>query len=255
MPDRAMSNSVRRLDMVVCRILSDGQRPSVMMPPLRVSRLQRKALLAAFADDDPHDIAVFFGPRPPPALENSDGHTMTFCTEEYRVSKANATQAWRRQSERLTETGSDHLDWLSAESTVLGTVSRNGLMWTLETNSAERMRELVALVLEAAPQATQVSWSNEPAAEKFATQPPPRHLRAVPDIEAQEAIRAYIAEYEEKWIDERIPALDDRTPRECVSAGGKALAELKALLDDFESMGDDGMSAHRLRALLGMSDT
>ncbi len=254
-PDRAMSTSVRRLDMVICRILSDGERPRIMLPPFSVPRIRRQELLAAFAENDSHTIAAFFGPKAPPVVHNHDGQALVFCAREYRVAKAEAAQAWRKLSELLTESGRDSLDWLNPESKVLGSVRRLGLLWTLETNSVERMEGLLELVLDAAPGATLVSSSTESAADKMESAPRPRHLRAVPDLELQEAVREYIAEYERKWVDEAIPALGGRTPRECVAAGGTELDELRALLDDFESMGDEGMSAQRLRVLLGIHGT
>ena len=75
-PDRTMSTSVRRLDMVTCRILTDGERPRILVPPIGVPRLRRQELLAAFEGDDPHAVAGFFRAKGPPALHNRDGHDM-----------------------------------------------------------------------------------------------------------------------------------------------------------------------------------
>ena len=65
-------------------------------------------------------------------------------------------------------------------------------------------------------------------------------------------------EYEQRWLDQKLPALDGRTPRQAAAEGGSALAELHALLDDIQWQGDNSggcMSATRIGRHLGLTDT
>lgn len=63
----------------------------------------------------------------------------------------------------------------------------------------------------------------------------------------------FIREYETKWLDEPIPALDGHTPRQAADDPTRR-GDLVKLLDSFPA--DEGkagrMSAERLRAALGL---
>jgi hypothetical protein len=66
-----------------------------------------------------------------------------------------------------------------------------------------------------------------------------------------------MCEYEQRWLDQKLPALGGRTPRQSAAEGGSALAELHALLDDIQWRADNsggGMSAARIRHHLGLTD-
>jgi hypothetical protein len=76
---------------------------------------------------------------------------------------------------------------------------------------------------------------------------------------AEEAalLEQVMVEYELRWLDQKLPALDGRTPRQAAAEGGSALAELHALLDDIQWQADNsggGMSATRIRHHLGLTD-
>jgi hypothetical protein len=65
--DRSLSRSVRRLDLLVARVLDDGDGPALLAHPLRVDRLRRRALLELFEGGyEPWEVVAFFGPQPPP---------------------------------------------------------------------------------------------------------------------------------------------------------------------------------------------
>jgi hypothetical protein len=64
-------------------------------------------------------------------------------------------------------------------------------------------------------------------------------------------------EYEQRWLDQQLPALGGRTPRQAAAEGGSTLAELHALLDDLQWQADNsgaGMNAARIRHHLGLTD-
>ena len=73
------------------------------------------------------------------------------------------------------------------------------------------------------------------------------------------ALKAFMAEQEERWVEERLPALGGLTPRQAVTDRARRPA-LEALLDDFDwieaQAGPEdrgrGMDPARLRELLGL---
>ena len=73
------------------------------------------------------------------------------------------------------------------------------------------------------------------------------------DPEVAAAVDDFIREYETKWLDEPIPALDGHTPRQAADDPTRR-GDLIKLLDTFPA-GDaarGGMDADRLRAALGL---
>jgi len=264
--DHRVASSVRRLDLLVGRVLHDGERPRIITPMTRVPRGRRRQLMAVFADPSPAKLAAFFGPQPPPRLANRDGDELVFGTAEYEVPGAGA--AWTKLAASLEETDRDHLTWvldIDGEQVHGGAVSRNGRIWTVEANSVERLREIHEIVLSAAPGAKLVSETTEPAGRSFpgaratgSTASGPTKIdsfrtNAVTDDEIQEAIREHIREYQQRWLDMSIPGLGGRTPRAAAAEGGDVLDELRAMLDDFEWQGEGQMSVDWMRAELGLT--
>jgi hypothetical protein len=154
---------------------------------------------------------------------------------------------------------------------IRGSVRRAGDQLELEANSVERLGALQQQVLAAAPGAELVSESRVPVGELLAEHGDPQGgaerdaeserpassaLGIPPEVEAavlEEAMR----EYELRWLDQRLPALGGRTPRQATADGGSEFAELQALLDDTQWRSDTtggGMSAARIRHHLGLAD-
>ena len=72
------------------------------------------------------------------------------------------------------------------------------------------------------------------------------------DPEIAALLDAMILDYEAKWLDEPIPALDGHTPRQAADDPTRR-PDLIRLLDSFPAdAGRHGMSVDRLRAALGL---
>lgn len=73
------------------------------------------------------------------------------------------------------------------------------------------------------------------------------------DREVAAVLDEFVREYEARWLDEPIPALDGHTPRQAADDPTRR-GDLIKLLDSFPA--DDGtpghMSAERLRSALGL---
>jgi hypothetical protein len=62
-----------------------------------VDRLRRRALLELLDGGyESWEVAAFFGPQPPPALHNREGHALVQCTATYDVPGAEAEAVWSR---------------------------------------------------------------------------------------------------------------------------------------------------------------
>jgi hypothetical protein len=272
--DQSLSRGVRRLDLLVARVLEDGDGPVLLAHPLRVDRRRRRALLELFGGGcGPWEVAAFFGPQPPPLLRNREGHLLVQCTVTYEVSEDAVEAAWSRLAAELEE-DDDRPDRLLAigqlddgEEVIRGSVHRQQRQLTITANSVERLGELQQQVLAAAPGSRLVSDSIVPMEELLAEGGQDPQAMAAPDAEAQQLglspeeeaalLEQVMRDYEQRWLDQKLPALDGRTPRQAAAEGGSALAELHALLDDIQWQADNsggGMSAARIRHHLGVTD-
>jgi hypothetical protein len=269
--DRSLAAGVRRLDLLVARVLDDGDGPVLLAHPLRVDR-RRRALLELFDGGyEPWEVAAFFGPQPPPLLRNREGHLLLQCTATYDLPEAAVGAAWRRLAAELEEDdGPDRLLAIGqlddGEEVIRGSVHRQQRQLTIAANSVERLGGLQQQVLAAAPGSRLVSESIVPMEELLAEEQDPQ-ATADPDAEAQRLglspeeeatlLEQVMRDYEQRWLDQELPALDGRTPRQAAAEGGSGLAELRALLDDIQWQADNsggGMSAARIRHHLGLTD-
>lgn len=238
---------------------------------------------------DPADIMAFFGPQPMPALQNREGHELVQCSAVYDVPAMSGCgrDAWSRLGAALGDDGDEedrvtaHIE-LAGELLVRGWVQRDGARWTIECNSIERLRDLQLMVTAASPESRLVSESTIPMdkvlGEHMMTagaepgDPPGPGIpapRSNPDAASAGAgpgdpakfLDQYLRDSERRWVDESIPALGGRTPRQAAAQGGAAREELLALLDDFEWSERDtrgggfSMSTAQLRELLGLQRT
>jgi hypothetical protein len=151
----------------------------------------------------------------------------------------------RRVAFNWTKRGnSRHKGW---ETTVLGHIDIEGTQLAAEVNSGERAAEFKRLVRErmgekARYRVTEIQSMERLLAEARAK--PPRAdtqvdrdqaaLMAHPEVQVQ--LRGMMARHYEAWVDEKLPALQGKTPREavCTAAGRE---KVEALIRDIERMG------------------
>ncbi len=200
----------------------------------------------------------------PPVMQNFDGEDIVFTRA--RVKPSENVDIRTVMGEAFEETSPNH--WSQTkESSKGGSVSSASIRYedgelTLEANSVERVNRLLETlqgllgdfeILERTEQSAKSTIRNRseiPVGKK--TNLPP---------EAIEALEAYLEELENKWLDERIPALGGLTPREA-AADPKKKGDLLRLLNEFEQSEipedlDTGspaatFKASRIRAKLGL---
>jgi hypothetical protein len=123
-----------------------------------------------------------------------------------------------------------HKDW---QNTVLGHLRIDGTRLTAEVNSAERARRLSELIAtrlgDRARELPQVVRSMESMLERAAAAPA-KSTADADDLNSRPEVQAFLAEMTRKhyraWVDQPIPALGNRTPRQAMrSADGREAVE------------------------------
>jgi len=253
---------------------ADGIRPGTMLlgRPLPVGETYRAfsgfmpvpnghqdAMLTAIDSGDSGDIAdALAGILAPPRLSNTDGQDLIAHTITWRVPRPDAVST-ALSGAGLTADGDNHWtlvrDSKNQDNTVIASVRLDDDELSVEVNSAERAAELQLLVADALPDAEVIDVEAHP----FEMPHEPVRTSGMDSADMDDpAIRAalaeHIANYERRWLDESIPALGGRTPREAaVDPIGRE--ELTRLLASFPipEPGDVGaMDPDRLRAALGL---
>ena len=197
----------------------------------------------------------------PPRLHNTDGDPMVLHTLRWRVPDGAAVDS------ALTGAGMEgdgDGGWLLGRpapdggTTILASITRDGDELIGEVNSVERAATLRALVETAIPTADLVDETVQDVADALAARralgneetPSPETT----DPAVRELVRTTVASYEGRWVEEPVPALGGRTPREAV---GDPIGreQVVRLLDSFPIPDDDDIGAmdpRRLRAALGL---
>ncbi len=265
---RSPEAPLARLDLLYARVGPDGSADGRMLlgGTVKLHRMLR-GRLQQFLEGRPtaEGLLDWFreAMRPqPPAMVNFEGEPILLSTVRYRVADP-AVAAQRLRRRLVEESEGVFLETAEVDGRPIhrGRVRLDGDVLEIQTNSAERLRRLERLVRSAAPGARLLGREQRTAEEAMASPDaagaaPPTDL---PPEAVAGALEAYMAEQEERWIDEPVPALGGLTPRQA-AADQACRLELEALLDDFDWMdaqaapGDmgQGMDTARLRKLLGV---
>lgn len=217
------------------------------------------------SDGDPLEMytLIFDLDAPEMALDQLEGLGDVFAAHDIERDTAGrllrAQITWGRAGNEANK------EW---DATVLGTLRIEGTRLTAEVNSAKRaaaLRKLIERRLgNSARPRPGVVQSVQSMLEREPAQPAPReqHEREQADLaddpEVQAAMRDALRSHYRSWVDEKLPALGNRTPRKAVrDADGREAVE--ALLTQIERdtarmiPGLDLEFLRELRATLGLS--
>ncbi len=259
--DKLLSTDVERTDVLLGRLLPDGESLRFLGVPRWVPRPHRLHLLDALAQEDPHAVLSALAPGPPPTLVTREHEPMVMCSARYTV----PDDAWEVLARDLEDDDGDLIELVDIEGdrVLRGRLRRVDGGLEIETNSIERLERFTSRVLAAAPGATLIEQSQVPAAELTASasglEGPFGTMGLSPDLPADvqfQLIAEMGAKAEKRWLDENIPALDGMTPR-AAAADPVMRPRLLALLDDFAWQERNSslpavMQAARLRAALNL---
>jgi len=236
---------------------------------LPVPRSALDELLAAIDGGDPLGIAsVFAETLAPPQMANTDGQPLVFHELRWQL-EGDGQPDLAEVDTLLSEEGLDRNEgdeppsWnLVRDSTnqpgsVVATLRLEGDVLVAEVNSDERAEEIGLLVDETLPTAIFLGDESRSAEEMMGDHDPASTTPAAPDLDdpaIREAVMKMMHEHEVRWIDESIPALGGRTPREAVQdpVGREEVVQLLASFPDLDAMGGIGMDPERIRSLLDL---
>lgn len=204
----------------------------------------------------------------PPRMTNTEGEPLVLCDATLTVEDADVlAKALDGTYDRLDDDDADGARvWL--EHVLTGGMQRiraqlelRGDQLHVHANSAARFDRVLSVVSELDPSARVVSQTREPAGSladitRLRAKHPP--VDAGFDSESPEitaVLEQVTRTYEQAWLDQPIPALSGRTPREC-AADPTRRPDLIRLLATFPDTDAPGvMSPSRLRAALGLTDS
>ena len=224
---------------------------------VKVGGLLRDEILDALDHPDPFQIAELIGRcLAPPRMSNTDGEPLQFHELVWKLADPKAARRALDAHVALAEDDGVYRlvrDTANQRQTVILTLTIDGDGLRADVNSDRRADEVIDLVNRLIPDAELVDHDVRAVDEALdahrASGAPPAANR-LDDPEMADVRDEVIAEFERRWLDDRIPALGGRTPREA-ALDPIGRHELERLLDTF---GDTPglMSATRLRQALDL---
>ncbi|MGH3642862.1 MAG: hypothetical protein ACRDUX_28015, partial [Mycobacterium sp.] len=264
--ERTGSGLLKSGQLICARVVPAGDTMQVFGGIEPVALHERDALVALLdAEPDPVELVAYLSRRfAPPTLVNTEGDPLAICESTVRVSSPAAIAAALDDTyDRLD--GEEPPRWLEHVTTqgmprIRTMLMLDGDTLRVDTNSDKRMDRVLATLARIDPAMTVLDDTRRPVrdareAAELAKQLPGGGGRALDsdDPEVAAYLADFIHDYETKWLDEPIPALDGHTPRQAADDPTRR-ADLIKLLDTFPAgeAARGGMDADRLRAALGL---
>ncbi len=256
--ERRGSADVQAGQFLCVRVVEEDGREVIYGGIEPVDAALRADLIEALDGGDPFLLVELLSRRyAPTQMRTMTGEEMVICAGTYSIPDPSGLA--RKLSRRYGKREGGVWTWLDG-TRVLGTITQDEgpvpLALTVEAMSVERYETMTAHLLSAAPGAELVDESRSTAAEMLErveagdAPPPPPPEAADPAV--QEALAEFVRDYERSWLDEAIPALGGRTPREAVE-DPTTRDDVIRLLDSFPQEESPGMmSTARLREMLGL---
>lgn len=264
--ERAGSGQLKPGHLICARVVPVGDTVQIFGGIEPVGLHERDSLIAVLdAEPDPVELVAYLSRRfAPPTLTNTEGDPMAICEATVRVGDPDGIVAALDDTYDRVE-DEDPPQWLEHVTTqgmsrIRATLAFDGETLRVNTNSEKRVDRVLSTVARVDPGMTVLDDTRRPvrdtreAAELAEHLPTGRGPTLDPnDPAVAAALKEFIREYETKWLDEPIPALDGHTPREG-AADPTRRDDLIKLLDSFPTgaAARDGMDADRLRAALGL---
>jgi hypothetical protein len=274
--ERTASRQLTAGALVCARVVPAGDTMQIFGGIEPVALHQRDELIALLdTEPDPNELVAFLSRRfAPPALQNTEGEPLVLCDATLRVPDPGALAESLDAAYDREDAGPSHSDgapsrWLELVTTdgmqrIRATLRLSGDELHVHANSQTRFERVLDAVRTLVPSATVLSEARQPArdmreAARLAESSPARTpgvggILDPGDPDVATVVGQFIHGYEQKWLDEPIPALGGHTPRECAGDPTRR-PDLVRLLDSFPPDSGRGMAMDpdRLRAALDLS--
>jgi tetratricopeptide (TPR) repeat protein len=263
---RRASRQLKSGQLICARVVPDGDDSVQFFGGIEPIALhERDSLIELLdAETDPVELMDALSRRfAPVTLTNTEGEPLAICAATVRLSDPERLEAALDEAYDRAH-GDEPPRWHEHVTTqgmprIRAVLVLNDDTLRVETNSTERTDRVLATLVRLDPAMRVIDDSRRPirdarkAAELAEEMGPPEGALNAEDPEVAEMLDEFIREYEAKWLDEPIPALDGHTPRQAADDPTRR-GDLIRLLDSFPA--DDGrpgrMSAERLRVALGL---
>jgi hypothetical protein len=264
--ERAASRQLKPGQLVCARVVPAGDSMQFFggLEPVAVHERDRLIDLLDTGPDAVTLVAQLSRRFAPPALANTEGDPLALCEATVHfVDPTGIAAALDDTYDRVD--GDEPPRWFEHVTTqgmprIRAALVLDGHTLRVEANSEKRMDRVLATLARLDPAMTVLDDSRRPLrdareAAELAKQMPITGEDALDpdDPELAALLEAFVRDYETKWLDEPIPALDGHTPRQAADDPTRR-GDLIRLLDTFPTgeASQGGMDAARLRAALGL---
>ena len=247
--ERTASRQLKAGQLICARVVPAGDSMQFFGGVEPIALHERDALIDLLdTEPDPVELVSTLSRRFAPAtLTNTEGEPLVICEATVRVDDADGLAAALDETYDRVD-GEEPPRWHEHVNTrgmphIRAVLVRDGDALRVETNSAERMDRVVATLIRLDPTMRVLDDFRRPIrdareAAELAAQLPAGENALDPDApEVATMLDEFIREYEAKWLDEPIPALDGHTPRQAADDPTRR-GDLIKLLDSFPA--DDG---------------
>ncbi|MBI5427517.1 MAG: SEC-C domain-containing protein [Nitrospinae bacterium] len=266
--EKSATHGLRRWDILACRILqTDGNfilsGSGYLYPMHEKDRLVRKikssfkkyekefpqAALRDFLKNEGHLFnrlwADFVKNPPKPQLVNTSGEPMVISKANYQIANQSALLEGLSALNDVEREDEGRFIWLDKTKdeerpTILATFTVSGTTLDVETNSRGRLKRARALIdnIPGGPVKHRADSFQDPyqAMESSREKPPGPGGTGIPPEVEEELIKKFLDKHYANWFDEKIPALNGKSPLEAVKtpAGKKEVIELLKLYENHE---------------------
>lgn len=261
--EQAASRQLKTGQLVCARVLPAGDTMRFFGGVEPVA-LHERDPLSELLDTEPDAVtlAAYLSRRfAPPTLTNTEGDPLAFCEATVRIGDRAAIQAALDNTYDRVE-GEPPPRWheyVNDDGTqrIRATLVLDADTLRVASNSDKRMDRVLATVAALDPAMSVLEDSRRPLGDtrelaELAKQLPATEEREPDGPEVAAALEEFVRDYETKWLDQPIPALAGRTPRQAADDPTRR-SDLIKLLDSFPAAARAGaMDANRLRAALGL---
>ncbi|MGH3897261.1 MAG: SEC-C metal-binding domain-containing protein [Pseudonocardiaceae bacterium] len=270
--ERTASQTLTAGALVCARVVPAGDTTQIFGGIEPVALHQRDELIVLLdSEPDPLELVDFLTRRfAPPVLRNTEGDPLVLCQATLRTGDPAALSATLDETYQRDADTAQWIEHVTPHGTecIRATLRLDEHELTIHTNSEARLDRVLGTVHSLDPTLTIVNQSRQPArdtreAAALAARTSPDGEDSVPldsahrldpaDPEVAAALEGFIRGYEQKWLDEPIPALAGHTPRHA-AADPTRRGDLIRLLDSFPTHHDNPgtMNPDRLRAALDL---